>query len=220
MATTTAPTRKKGTGPGKKPGGKKKDKPFLPPVKRRTFLRYAFFGGVSFGLAGFGAAALGQLWPNLAGGFGGIITMEGMTAEEMLAEIKEAKTPLWFSEGRMYIVAWDPSVRGAEEAYGEVGVALGPSDGLMALFQKCVHLGCRVPWCQTSQWFECPCHGSKYNKWGEWQDGPAPRGLDRFPAEINDAGNLVVNTGILITGPSRTADVLQQPPEGPNCIDL
>ena len=52
--------------------------------------------------------------------------------------------------------------------------------GFVALYQRCVHLGCRVPFCQTSQWFECPCHGSKYNRVGEKKAGPAPRGLDRF----------------------------------------
>ncbi len=54
--------------------------------------------------------------------------------------------------------------------------------GIVALYQRCVHLGCRVPFCQTSQWFECPCHGSKYNRVGEKKAGPAPRGLDRFYA--------------------------------------
>ena len=52
--------------------------------------------------------------------------------------------------------------------------------GFVALYQKCVHLGCRVPFCETSQWFECPCHGSQYNRVGEKKGGPAPRGLDRF----------------------------------------
>ena len=56
----------------------------------------------------------------------------------------------------------------------------------MALYQKCVHLGCRVPFCQTSQWFECPCHGSKYNEAGEYQLGPAPTGLNRFKLTIDE----------------------------------
>ena len=54
-----------------------------------------------------------------------------------------------------------------------------------ALYQKCVHLGCRVPWCQTSQWFECPCHGSKYNRVGEKRGGPAPRGLDHWVVTVS-----------------------------------
>ena len=56
--------------------------------------------------------------------------------------------------------------------------------GVVALYQKCVHLGCRVPQCDTSQWFECPCHGSQYNQVGEKKGGPAPRGLDRFAIEV------------------------------------
>ena len=65
--------------------------------------------------------------------------------------------------------------------------------GYVALYQKCVHLGCRVPWCETSQWFECPCHGSKYNRVGEKKGGPAPRGLDRFALEVS-GGNIIVDT--------------------------
>ncbi len=73
--------------------------------------------------------------------------------------------------------------------------------GYVALYQKCVHLGCRVPWCESSQWFECPCHGSKYNRVGEKQGGPAPRGLDRFPLEVS-GGNIIVDTGNLQIGPA------------------
>ena len=73
--------------------------------------------------------------------------------------------------------------------------------GIVALYQKCVHLGCRVPWCQSSQWFECPCHGSKYNRVGEKQGGPAPRGLDRFVRRRSAGGKIIIDTGILVTGP-------------------
>ena len=47
--------------------------------------------------------------------------------------------------------------------------------------------GCRA--CNTSQWFECPCHGSQYNRVGEKKGGPAPRGLDRFAVSV-DGGRL------------------------------
>ena len=55
----------------------------------------------------------------------------------------------------------------------------------ITLFQTCPHLGCRVPSCESSQWFECPCHGSRYNRVGEKRGGPAPRGMDRFPASVD-----------------------------------
>jgi cytochrome b6-f complex iron-sulfur subunit len=192
--------------------------PELKPVERRTFLRYSLIGGVGAGLAGFGASVLGFLWPNLAGGFGADVTIP-VAAEQLLSDIRGERAPFEFPAGRMYVVAWDPSLPGAEEAYGEDHAILDNGMGLMALYQKCVHLGCRVPWCQSSQWFECPCHGSKYNKWGEWMGGPAPRGLDRFPSRLEN-GNLIVSTGTILSGPARTERVLQQEPEGPACVDL
>ena len=64
----------------------------------------------------------------------------------------------------------------------------------MPLYQRCVHLGCRVPFCQQSQWFECPCHGSKYNTAGEYKLGPAPRGLDRFMVSVSETGDVLVDT--------------------------
>ncbi len=191
----------------------------IQPVERRTFLRYSLFGATAGGLGAFGLGSLAFLWPRLSGGFGAKLTLP-VSAENLYAEITANKAPFEFPAGRLYVISWDPSLPGAEEAYGADHAKLSDTAGLMALFQKCVHLGCRVPWCQTSQWFECPCHGSKYNKYGEWTGGPAPRGLDRFPTAIDADGNLVVDTGAKLTGPARTAKVLQQEPEGPNCVDL
>jgi cytochrome b6-f complex iron-sulfur subunit len=189
----------------------------LPEVERRTFLRYSLFGGTALGLGGFGAGVLAFLWPNLSGGFGATINLG--SAAEILAGIREAKAPFVYPAGRLYVVEYDLTLPGAEQ-YDNVGVEIEPGVGLMALYHKCVHLGCRVPWCQSSQWFECPCHGSKYNKFGEWMGGPAPRGLDRFPASLDADGNISVATGTVVTGPARTARVLQQEPEGPHCVDL
>lgn len=193
--------------------------PDIEPVDRRTFLRYSFFGGVSAGLGLFGAASIGFLWPNLAGGFGADITLP-TPAEELYTQISNEQAPFVYPTGRLYVVTWDPSLEGAQEQYGEEHVQLDDSRGLMALYHKCVHLGCRVPWCQSSQWFECPCHGSKYNRWGEYTDGPAPRGLDRFPSRVDSNGMMVVSTGTTLTGPARTANVLQQQPEGPHCVNI
>jgi cytochrome b6-f complex iron-sulfur subunit len=88
--------------------------------------------------------------------------------------------------------------------------------GVVALYQKCVHLGCRVPWCKSSQWFECPCHGSQYSRVGEKKGGPAPRGRDRFAASV-DGGVLVVDTGALSLGPPIGTNTTGQEAEGPHC---
>ncbi len=89
--------------------------------------------------------------------------------------------------------------------------------GFVPLYQKCVHLGCRVPQCVTSQWFECPCHGSQYNQAGEKKGGPAPRGLDRFASEV-DGDVLTVNTGVIIQGPPIGTNTTGQEAEGPHCL--
>jgi cytochrome b6-f complex iron-sulfur subunit len=86
-----------------------------------------------------------------------------------------------------------------------------------ALSQKCPHLGCRVPFCDSSGWFECPCHGSKYDLGGEWVEGPAPRGMDRFDLRL-DGGNLVVDTSKVIDGPPRGVKRYYEPAKGPSCV--
>src|SRR5207253_1141949 len=97
--------------------------------------------------------------------------------------------------------------------------AAGMEKGYVALYQKCVHLGCRVPWCESSQWFECPCHGSKYNRVGEKKGGPAPRGLDRFVLEVS-GGQITVDTAStsLVQGPPIGTDTTGQTAEGAPCV--
>lgn len=65
--------------------------------------------------------------------------------------------------------------------------------GYLALWQRCPHLGCVVPWKEAIDMFLCPCHSSLFNPQGEVVDGPAPRPLDLFPIKFLD-GKLVVDT--------------------------
>ena len=105
----------------------------------------------------------------------------------------------------------------AEQVYSAPELT-GMEAGLVALYQKCPHLGCRVPECVTSQWFECPCHGSQYNRVGEKRGGPAPRGMDRFAMSVSADGVLTVDTGTIIQGPPIGTNTTGQEAEGPNCI--
>src|SRR3546814_16684555 len=88
--------------------------------------------------------------------------------------------------------------------------------GLVALYQKCPHLGCRVPECKSSPWFECQRHGSQYNQVGEKKGGPAPRGMDRFPMDMGE-GRVTVDTGVIITGQPMGTTTTGQEAEGPHC---
>ena len=88
---------------------------------------------------------------------------------------------------------------------------------LFALSQKCPHLGCHVPFCESSGRFECPCHGSIYDLAGEHIAGPAPRGMDRYDVKL-DGQNVVVDTGVLQSGPARGTKNFLTAPKGPGCI--
>ena len=66
--------------------------------------------------------------------------------------------------------------------------------GFLALWQRCTHLGCTVPWLEEEDRFNCPCHSSIFNVVGEVLTGPAPRPLDLFSIEIVE-GQILVNTG-------------------------
>lgn len=177
---------------------------------RRSFLRSAWGLGWLGVLGGFGGASLAFLWPTLREGFGAVLDVG--PEESILSFIREQQRPFSFPEGRMYVVEYNPE----EDQLGSYGEITGGAR-LMALYWRCVHLGCKVPWCMSSQWLECPCHGSRYNRWGEWMGGPAPRGLDRFPGQLDDNGHFVVDTAEILTGPSRQAQSLDQPAEGPTC---
>jgi cytochrome b6-f complex iron-sulfur subunit len=181
------------------------------PVSRREFFRRSLLASIGLFGAQFGAASLAFLWPNLRGGFGSVIDLN-MSPDAIRQQIDADNQPFYFGAGRFYIVPYDGD--GADTVYaGLVG------EGLMALYQKCVHLGCRVPFCIQSQWFECPCHGSKYNRAGEYRDGPAPRSMDRFAVTVQN-GLVQVDTSTVVQGPPRGTDTIGQDPEGPFCVTI
>jgi cytochrome b6-f complex iron-sulfur subunit len=70
--------------------------------------------------------------------------------------------------------------------------------GLLAIYRRCTHLGCAVPFDQGSGQFVCPCHGSEFTADGNVLNPPAPRPLDLFALTINEAGEIIVDTGTTI----------------------
>ncbi len=185
-------------------------------VSRRQFFNRAILLSSSLGLGSFGVAALAFLWPSASGGFGGKINVGSIADVE--AEIAK-KLPFYNAAAKVYIVHYpEEDLAKAKKipAYTPAILA-GMEAGYVGLYQKCVHLGCRVPWCGSSQWFECPCHGSKYNRVGEKQGGPAPRGLDRFPLEVS-GGSITVDTGTIVIGPPIGTNTTGQSPEGAPCV--
>jgi cytochrome b6-f complex iron-sulfur subunit len=185
-------------------------------VTRRQFLNRSIVGFMTFGLSGFGAAVVAFLWPSATGGFGSKINVGNV--EDVKARIRENDNFLYVPEGRMWVTEYPVDKLPKAEAVYSPSVLAGMEAGLVALWQTCPHLGCRVPQCLTSQWFECPCHGSKYNRVGEKRGGPAPRGMDRFAMSVDGSGNFIVDTGTVVQGPPIGTNTTGQEAEGPNCI--
>jgi cytochrome b6-f complex iron-sulfur subunit len=159
-------------------------------MNRRKFLGLAW-KGLAVGLVvEAGWTTYDVLNPKPSGAFGGVIDA-GTVADYPEGTVK------YFQDGRFYVA----STGGA----------------LVALFQKCPHLGCRVPFCESSGRFECPCHGSIYNIRGEYIQGPAPRGMDRFPIKV-DGESVLVDTAGVIEGPPKGRTSAPTDAKGPSCI--
>jgi len=58
--------------------------------------------------------------------------------------------------------------------------------GFLALYRKCTHLGCTVPWIEDEGRFACPCHASAFDRHGDVLNAPAPRPLDLFAVRIEN----------------------------------
>jgi cytochrome b6-f complex iron-sulfur subunit len=184
-------------------------------VTRRQFFNRGIVTFFGLGLSGFGAACIAFLWPQLGVGFGAEITI-GSTGD-VDTKIDEGQGFAYYPEGRLWVTHYPAAALGAARGVYSPPEITSMEAGYTALYQKCVHLGCRVPECKTSQWFECQCHGSQYNRNGEKKGGPAPRGLDRFPLTVAN-GKVSVNTGVIIQGPPIGTNTTGQEAEGPHCV--
>jgi cytochrome b6-f complex iron-sulfur subunit len=144
----------------------------MPPLTRREFLNYAWLSSLGFVfLVGIGGATFFFAFPRFkVGEFGGIFPVG--KAGDVLP--KPTDPPIHNTDGKF----WLSNVNGM----------------IIALYDVCVHLGCLYAWQEVTGRFECPCHGSKYQKDGTYIEGPAPRSLDRMVISFVGAGNQVVAT--------------------------
>jgi cytochrome b6-f complex iron-sulfur subunit len=129
--------------------------------------------------------------PKPAGAFGGQVDAGPV------GDFEEEGSVQYFLNGRFYVTQYQ--------------------GGLRALYQKCPHLGCRVPFCESAAQFQCPCHGSVYNIIGEYLQGPAPRGMDRFPISIQ-GDRVMVDTSSVVEGPPRGVVNGPSAAAGPSCV--
>jgi cytochrome b6-f complex iron-sulfur subunit len=192
-------------------------------LSRRRFLRRSMLAVWGLSTAASVGGALYMLYPSLSSGFGGIQTV-GSKSDFPAGKPSESKlntaTVFRVPTARAYIIHLSK-----DTAFMLNGPLLSSefdyqnfvkdSDGSywLALYQRCVHLGCTVPFRDDCFSFKCPCHGSHYNVDGEYLDGPAPRSLDRFQMSLNGE-QVVVNTGAInanVLHPDATTRLIAAP---------
>ena len=172
-------------------------------ISRRRLIRTSLGAAVGLWLLEVGAGTIAFLWPNLAGGFGGKVTIG------TLSDVKSANSsipvadgfPAYFQDARAFIILIDPARQ--EFLPGEDRSGDGTALNVRALYQRCPHLGCKPNPCIKNYWLECPCHGSRYDRLGTkvLELGPAPRGMDRFSESVDSAGVLTLDTSRITLGP-------------------
>ncbi|NOX21695.1 MAG: Rieske 2Fe-2S domain-containing protein [Actinobacteria bacterium] len=189
-------------------------------VNRRMFFNRAILGFFGASLGFFGLASLAFLWPKLKGGFGTPVSagnIDDLRAEVIQSDGTIKPKPIPAAQAWIVPFRGDVSKSILADVADTVIVGAGAEPGIMAIWHRCPHLGCRVPECLPSQGFECPCHGSKYNFHGEYIEGPAPRNMDRFRVTIDAENNLIIDTGTIIET-SRAPVKSVAYPQGPSCL--
>jgi cytochrome b6-f complex iron-sulfur subunit len=174
-------------------------------LSRRQLMRFALGTSIGLWLLEISAGTIGFIWPNLAGGFGGqltIGTLDEVKTQNSALPIDEG-FPAYYAFARAFVVLVDP----AQQRFvpGEDTTGDGTALNVRAMYQRCPHLGCKPNPCLKNFWLECPCHGSRYDRLGVKADGaqygPAPRGMDRFSVTVDGSGALIVDTGKITLGP-------------------
>jgi cytochrome b6-f complex iron-sulfur subunit len=184
-----------------------------PVVTRRTVVQRGALGFFVAALAGVVAASIDYV-VRAESRRGRTFALD--SPDEVRSQVQASGRPYYEPVGGFYVMPYPARDLAAARSHYGPAVLEGMEEGFVALDQTCTHLGCRVTWCPSSEWFECPCHGSRYNAVGEQRRGPAPRGLDRYRVTVVD-GRLTVDTAARILGPPPGTDTTGQAPAGPHC---
>ncbi len=192
-------------------------------LSRRRFLRRSMLAVWGVSATAAVAGALDMLYPMLSGDFGSSQIVgkksdfKAVTPDKFMADQAGVyHRPV----ARTYVIHMAAETQFllhgndlTEQLQSEFVTKDSDGSYWLALYQKCVHLGCTVPFKNSCASFKCPCHGSHYNVNGEYLDGPAPRSLDRFQISFQ-GDNVVVNTGALnqtVAQPDETTRLIAPP---------
>jgi cytochrome b6-f complex iron-sulfur subunit len=172
-------------------------------LSRRTLLRTSIGAAIGLWLLELSAGSIGFLWPSIASGSRSQVrigTFKDVKIANSTVPVEQG-FPAYFPEAKSFVVLIDPNRQ--EFVPGEDKDGDGTALNVRAMYQRCPHLGCKPNPCLKNFWFECPCHGSRYDRLGikALGLGPAPRGLDRFATIVKADQSLWVDTLKITLGP-------------------
>lgn len=192
-------------------------------LSRRRFLRRSMLAVWGLSATAAVGGSLYMMYPNLAGQFGSDLSVGKKSAFPAAKpeNFKIGQAGVFYEQSaKTYIshLAADTQfllsgTNLSDQLTSESFVKDSDGSYWVALYQKCVHLGCTVPFRNDCVSFKCPCHGSHYNVDGEFLDGPAPRSLDRFAMSFS-GGDVIVSTGTLnntVPHPDATTRIIAVP---------
>jgi len=164
---------------------------------RRDFLRLTLLGTLGAMLLGGLGAFVAFFYPKQVGTFGGKVT-----APVTLTDLKATPDVYRVREGKFYLSVFDMS----EPVPGTHPPVAGQGKlGVMALYWKCKHLGCTVPWKPDEDYtqyhfffFNDTATTEIYTRAGQNVGGPAPAPLD-YMAISFDGSKVIVDTGKITT---------------------
>ena len=146
-------------------------------ARRRDLLRVGFLSATALAATELAFAIAPFLRVNRVVGLGASVSLTQTKSEVLDRFASTRDEPILFAQQRFFLVH--------------------APNAIAAVFRRCTHLGCAVPFAKDEDRFHCPCHQSVYDKRTALAvAGPTPRGLDLF--HISEAeGRLTVDTNPL-----------------------
>ncbi len=137
-------------------------------ISRRSLIGYAWIGAGVIVIGELICGTFAFLWPRKKENKGEKILIAGKASDFRVGEVT------YFRKERVFVERLE--------------------EGFLAFSAVCTHLNCVVNWNEMLKKFECPCHGAKFNRYGEVLEGPPPRPLDLYKLQIVEE-KLVIDMG-------------------------